>query len=273
MNSIGNCLKEARAKKAVTLEEVHSRIKIHPRVLLLLEEEKFDKLPSPMFVKSFLRSYAEFLEVNPEDIIQQYEKRGEKPPEQVLYIKPAAEKDRPPFLDKNTLNAVVAVALLAAVFVGGFFVIRAGMAWFSKEWSSWQKKDKPKGVKKTSSSGTQQPKSSRPAAPVESTGKSDEWLRSVAMDNFPKISKNTPLDLQIRALDNVWIKVTCDGKVLFQSILKKGASESWKANDQVEVWTGNSSSMSLTLNRYSLGSPGKGVIKRMVINREGVRIL
>ena len=63
--SIGNTLKDARNKKTLSYDEVHAKIKIHPRVLQLLEEEKFDKLPSPLFAKSFLKSYAEFLEVNP----------------------------------------------------------------------------------------------------------------------------------------------------------------------------------------------------------------
>ena len=44
--SIGAVLKEARTKKSITLEDVHAKLKIHPRVLQLLEEDKFDKLPS-----------------------------------------------------------------------------------------------------------------------------------------------------------------------------------------------------------------------------------
>ena len=87
MTSIGSVLKEARNKKSISLEEVHSRIKIHPRVIQLLEDDKFDKLPSPVFVKSFLKSYAEFLEVNPEEIVRAYDKEGRKDPAQVLFIK------------------------------------------------------------------------------------------------------------------------------------------------------------------------------------------
>ena len=41
--SIGAALKEARSKRSVTLEDAHARLKIHPRVLQLLEEDKFDK--------------------------------------------------------------------------------------------------------------------------------------------------------------------------------------------------------------------------------------
>ena len=89
MSSIGTVLKEARGKKSVSLEDVHVKTKIHPRVLQLLEEDKFEKLPSPIFVKSFLKIYADFLEINSEELVTVYEKEKRKDPDQVLYIKPA----------------------------------------------------------------------------------------------------------------------------------------------------------------------------------------
>ena len=72
MSSIGYTLKEARNKKSISLDDVHAKIKVHPRVLQLLEEDKFDKLPSPIFVKSFLKSYADFLEIDSSSIIKSY---------------------------------------------------------------------------------------------------------------------------------------------------------------------------------------------------------
>lgn len=267
MSSIGTALKEARAKKSVSLEEVHSRIKIHPRVLQLLEENKFEKLPSPLFVKSFLKSYAEFLEINPEDILRTYEKEERKDPDQVLFIKPAAERERKPVFNKNwilipgiVLGAVVCIFL---VFAG----VKTAAGWVSKQ--KWSLPSMPKTEKKAKES----PKAAPAKSPEKEKAKaSDEWLRSVESGNFPKIAKKTPLNLTIKAVDAVWLKVTCDGKVLFQNILKKGNSENWTAASEMEIWTGNSSSMVLTLNKYSLGSPGKGVVKRMVINRDGVKV-
>ncbi|HXV19076.1 MAG TPA: RodZ domain-containing protein [Candidatus Omnitrophota bacterium] len=265
--TIGNTLKDARLKKSITLEEVHARIKIHPRVLQLLEENKFDKLPSPLFAKSFLKSYAEFLEINPEQILENYEKQAKTEPEQVLYIKPAALRDQKPLLNKN------AIALpLAALVVAGLVALAIFLVNLAGHWIADQKKNpaKPKAqtTQTTKAKAAAEP---APAKEAEKPRTSAEWLRSVEQGNFPKIAKKTPLDLSIRAIDSVWIRVTVDGKVLFQAILQKGQTEAWKAQDAFEIWTGNSSNMSLTLNRQSLGSPGKGVVKRMVINREGVK--
>jgi cytoskeletal protein RodZ len=262
-SSIGTLLKEARSRKAISLEEVHSRIKIHPRVLQLLEDDKFDKLPSPLFVKSFLKSYAEFLEVNPDEIVRTYE-REKKEPEQVLYLKTQTEKR---LIRPVPPQVAGAIAIVAVVLVSGFLaftLFRAAGGWIAKAQSA-----RPKAVKAAARPKQAKPKPA-PAAPAPTP--SGEWLRSVELGNFPKLAAKTPLELTITAADSVWLRVTCDGKVLFQSILKKGASETWKASNAVEIWTGNSSNMQLFLNRFPLGSPGKGVIRKLVVSHDGVRI-
>ncbi len=281
MSSIGNVLKEARTKKAITLDEVHSRIKIHPRVLQLLEEDKFEKLPSPLFVKSFLKSYAEFLEVDPEELLLEYEKEL-KAPEQVLYIKTVDEKRRRAPIDKNIFVIPAAVVALVVLVIFVSYSFRAVGGWISKHKATTQTQ-KVKTSKAAAQKTVKQEKVSVPTAskPVvrtianpaaEETKASGEWIRSVDQGNFPKIGKKAPLQLSIKAVDAVWLRITCDGKVLFQSILKKGTSDTWTANDLIEIWTGNSSNMLLTLNNYSLGSPGKAVVKKMIINHEGVKI-
>ncbi len=257
MNSIGTVLKEARAKKAISLEEVHTKIKIHPRVLQLLEDGKFDRLPSPIFVKSFLRSYAEFLELSPEELIQTYEKEDRKEPEQVLFLRTPEERKTLQDPYRPIFRAALTGLLIIAVLVSGIFL--------------W-KKVHPILIKTKERKTALAPESSlKPAAAASKT--QNPWLRSVELGNFPKINKKTRLELKVRAIDNVWLRVTCDEKVLFQSILQKGTVESWKANESIELWTGNASSTDLILNHTSLGSPGKGVAKKMLISREGVKLI
>lgn len=265
MSSIGTILKEARDRKAISLEEVHSRIKIHPRVLQLLEEDKFDKLPSPLFVKSFLKSYAEFLEVNSEEIVRSYEKE-KKEPDQVLYLLTKSEKRNTQRVPPQLIGGAVVAAVVIVTGVLAFTLFQAVGGWITKAQSA-----RPKSVRAASVKPKQEkPKAAKPAE--EKPKPSGEWLRRAELGNFPKIPLKTPLELTITAADNVWLRVTCDGKVLFQSILKKGASETWKADSLVEIWTGNSSNMQLVLNRFALGSPGKGVIRKLVVDHDGVRI-
>ncbi len=256
MSSIGSVLKEARNKKSISLEEVHSRIKIHPRVLQLLEEDKFDKLPSTLFVKSFLKSYADFLEINSEELLRMYERTDPADPEQVLFIRPAEEaRKKPSTFDARllTLPAMFLALVLVAVALYYFF----GLVKNEFQKATAGRSGRP---------GTVQ------ASKAPAAKKLSPWLRSVEQGNFPEIQRKNALELQVKALDNVWIRVTSDGKVLFQTILKRGATETWSAKDKLEIWTGNSTSMFLTLNNFGIGSPGKGVVKKMVITHEGVKI-
>lgn len=263
MSSIGSVLKEARTKKEISLEDVHAKLKIHPRVLQLLEEEKFDKLPSPLFAKSFLKSYAQFLEVDADSLLEDYEREKKTPePEQKLYLRPA-EMNPARRIPPSWWMAAAAVALLGLFVYAG--PSKSLGAWASKARASVKKVERPKAEKKPSA---------KPAEPVAAPEPkaSETWLNSVKLGNFPKISRKTPLDLEIKALDAVWVHVTADTKVVFQGVIKKGAAERWSARDSYEIWTGNASNMGLSLNKTSLGSPGKGVVKKMVVSHEGIRI-
>ena len=258
MSSIGNLLKEARTKKTLSLEDVHSRIKIHPRVLQLLEEDKFEKLPSPLFAKSFLRSYAEFLEINSEEILSTYEKEERKDPEQILFIRPVDQRHASGVRTDEKIPLLVLAAVVAAVVI---LAVLFGLHAL---------KNAPAKVRAVSARS--QKVSEKKAAPARTEAKKpSDWLRSVEDGNFPKIASAAPLQLGVRSLDTVWLKITCDEKVLFQGLLKKGASESWSAKDSIEVWSGNPSNMILSVNGASIGSPGKGSVKKMLISRQGVR--
>ncbi len=264
MPAIGNRLREAREKKAISLDEVHAKIKIHPRIIQILEEEKFEKLPSPLFAKSFLKNYAEFLEVDPEEILEAYDKQDKKDaPDQVLYIKTADERIREArgFRNLSSMLPLVLATLLGAAAL--FYVFNNFRNWTG---------DLSKKVVSPQAAASKTKTARTVPAQVTPRG-AGEWLRSPEAGDFPKLNPKDPLDLKVKALDDVWIHVTCDGKVLFQSILKKGSSENWSAAKSIRVWTGNASNMSWVLNNISLGSPGKGSVKKLAITHEGVKAI
>ncbi len=269
--TIGASLKEARTKKSVSLDDVHAKIKIHPRVLQLLEEDKFEKLPSPLFAKSFLKSYAEFLELNTDSLLEIYDREKQKEPDQVLFLRPAdptAKHKANAKIETKRIAGIALVVLALLLFLSGIP---------QKTIGAWAMKMKP--AKSATSKAIKKDKEKKDDAVLQTKTQQDaevkneaEWLNSVKLGNFPQISKKSPLDLEIRALDAVWVHITGDGAVLFQGILKKGVSGKYSAKDMIEVWTGNAANMSLWLNKTSLGSPGKGFVKKMQISRDGIRV-
>ena len=75
MGDFGQSLKEAREQKGVSLEEVEEVTRIRQKFLQALEEGNYGALPAETYVKGFLRTYAMYLELDPEEVMALYEGR------------------------------------------------------------------------------------------------------------------------------------------------------------------------------------------------------
>jgi cytoskeleton protein RodZ len=72
---IGDTLSQARTRRAVDLEEVHAVTGIRPRYLQAIEQEDWDALPEEFYARSFIRKYAQFLDVDPEPLVEEYRRQ------------------------------------------------------------------------------------------------------------------------------------------------------------------------------------------------------
>lgn len=71
--SIGILLREARESRGESREDAARVTRIGKNYLAALEEDSFDKLPSPAYVRGFLRVYGKHLGLSPDELIQRYE--------------------------------------------------------------------------------------------------------------------------------------------------------------------------------------------------------
>jgi cytoskeleton protein RodZ len=72
---IGNSLREARLRQALEYADVERVTKVRPKYLRALEEEQFDSLPAQTYVKGFLRTYAEFLGLDGQLYVDEFNSR------------------------------------------------------------------------------------------------------------------------------------------------------------------------------------------------------
>jgi len=79
-----------------------------------------------------------------------------------------------------------------------------------------------------------------------------------------------PLKLIIKAKGSVWMQIRADGEIIFQNVLKKGSVEVYTAQKKFQLWIGKGELVELTLNGHSLGSPGNGTLKSLLITHEGL---
>jgi cytoskeleton protein RodZ len=78
---IGATLREARMRARVDVSEIEAQTKIRAKYLRALENEEWDLLPGPTFVKSFLRTYAQALHLDEKAILEEYRQHYERPHE------------------------------------------------------------------------------------------------------------------------------------------------------------------------------------------------
>jgi hypothetical protein len=72
---IGNSLREARLRQSLDYSDVERVTKIRPKYLRALEDEQFEMLPAQTYVKGFLRTYAEFLGLDGQLYVDEYNSR------------------------------------------------------------------------------------------------------------------------------------------------------------------------------------------------------
>jgi helix-turn-helix protein len=79
MTDIGATLREARMRDRIDVSEIEAKTKIRARYLRALENEEWDLLPGPTFVRSFLRTYAQALGLDGKALVEEYRLRFEPP--------------------------------------------------------------------------------------------------------------------------------------------------------------------------------------------------
>jgi cytoskeleton protein RodZ len=70
--NFGSYLKKERELRGVPLEEISGATKIHIRFLKALEENKFEELPGEVFIKGYIRSYANIIGSDVEEVLNNY---------------------------------------------------------------------------------------------------------------------------------------------------------------------------------------------------------
>src|ERR1700755_1220341 len=78
MPEIGATLREARMRARIDISEIEAETKIRAKYMRALENEEWDLLPGPTYVKSFLRTYADALGLDGKLLIEEYKLRHER---------------------------------------------------------------------------------------------------------------------------------------------------------------------------------------------------
>ncbi len=123
MFEIGNSLREARSRRQIELPQAELATKIRVKYLRALEEERFETLPSQTYVKGFLRTYADYLGLDGQLYVDEFNSR---------YVsgddgdpRPRRSTVRP---ERRTRRIETSIVLVAVALVGIVTLVVVG-AW------------------------------------------------------------------------------------------------------------------------------------------------
>jgi cytoskeleton protein RodZ len=121
---IGEVLRSTRSRSGLDIYTVERETKIRAKYLQALENERWDVLPGPTYVKGFLRTYASYLGLDAGALVDEYRRRIERSPaaeQPYMFSEPLLERRRrlaqPQRRPWGQVLGVVAVAVLAVVAV------------------------------------------------------------------------------------------------------------------------------------------------------------
>ena len=123
MFDIGSSLREARLRQELDFPELEERTKIRPKYLRALEDEHFDILPAPTYVRGFLRSYAQALGLDGQPFVDEYNSRftvGEDDAPLRARSLPPPRRDRGPRESRIAAVAIVAIAIATALVIAAW---------------------------------------------------------------------------------------------------------------------------------------------------------
>jgi hypothetical protein len=117
---IGNSLREARHRRKIEIAQAEQATKIRGKYLRALEDEQFELLPSETYVKGFLRTYADYLGLDGQLYVDEYNSRFVAGGVSDLRLRRAQRESR-----SRRTEGVIVLAALATIAVVTIVVISA----------------------------------------------------------------------------------------------------------------------------------------------------
>ena len=264
-DSVGSRLKKARLSRGLALGDVYKNLRIHPRILESLEEDRTDLNLGAVYVKSFLKKYAGYLGLEADKLSDEFEKGTplKKETQAPIPVKnkeksgkgTSDKKEGPPYPFLTVISDRLTRSLFPIFFILAVIIGLAATGYGGFRLHRELNKSRP---------------AAEPAKTAE--GSKTETAKAPADAGKAFMALDQPLVLEITTKDEVWLKVESDGKAVFQHTLSKNAKESWQAKDKFEIKTARPNALELTLNGKKLDLPKGWRARKIIVTRQGLSL-
>ena len=279
MSNLGATFRKARETSGLPLEKIAAETKISARFLLAIESESFNLLPGGIFNRGFIRSYAEYLGLDSEQAVADYDRMFTKAQEP-LEVLVDAERESSRKSDRNLYP--IAAAILFASVIAYYLVTRKPSTSTEQAPQSTAEKQAtltpisaPAAVdalpKLETAATVAQPTSTAPttSTPSPVTAQPTPPTQEISPPPATTGPAASTLALDINASSQTWVRVTSDGTVAFADILQPGTERRFSAERSLNVTIGNAAGVTLKINGRELKELGpEGKVRELRITPE-----
>ena len=253
---IGAVLEKARKQRGLTLDEAGYATKIRKRYLDGLEREDFGVLPDAVYTRGFLKTYANYLGLDGEDLARQLRDRRRSRRERTFaYGAPKTSEFDKPLINPGELNGekrrgiswptvlnLLVALLLVAAIVGSLYYVGLGA----------QRPEESPDARPQAAEDV----ADNPQPPAGAPSGSENGPPENGAPDRPEPRPETLSVVVSVEGDPSWLSVLADGRLAYEQIAQPGFSRNFEAQREVSIKTGNAGAVGVEVNGQDLGRLG-----------------
>ncbi|MGL5135188.1 MAG: RodZ domain-containing protein, partial [Planktothrix sp.] len=258
---IGEQLRETRLGHSLSLDMVAAYTRIRSHLLQALEEARIEQLPEPVYTQGLIRTYADALGLNGIELgnffLPEPQQVGMKSKLNFL----ALPQLRPTHLYLTYILLIICaingVSYLNKTANANFAGVSGGEPVATPNPSEVNPQLRP-AVVQTKTQPASQLVASTPSAKTPNVKQTVEKTSQTKPPTQSGTDKTVEVGIVVK--ESSWVEIEVDGITEFEGMLEGGTKRSWKAKDNVVVFTGNAGGVLVTVNNgeaKSLGKPGE----------------
>jgi cytoskeleton protein RodZ len=253
MPALGERFRAAREARGLTLSDVAEHIRIRSVYLAAIEDENWAAIGAPVYIRGFLRTYARFLGLDPEEVVADFNGQASAPSEPVT--SPSGSSPKTSYLHDEqaparALSPLIWIASLVAVVLIAIVVYNEAML----------------HARQTAALPSNSPLVS-PAASAPALAAAQSSTPDGSATPLPSLSPNPapggPNTLEVRISSPSWLRVTVDGNVSMEGTFPAGTVRQFHGKVAM-LRIGNAGGVEVIVDGKSLGKLGSAgdVIER-----------
>jgi cytoskeletal protein RodZ len=270
---MGRILEQKRKERGLSLEEVEQATKIRKRYLDGLEREDYAVLPAGVYAQGFLKTYANYLGLDGEELSRQLKSRRRPRRERGINYNNGPENgfeesliaptglegtEKRRFPTSAVVTLLVAVLVLAVVIGALYFVGRGVEATRSGENypSPAQPAENPPKQDPEKVASKEEP-SETDAQKNEAAGSEEDAVNTGTEDAQQSSAPPDTLRVSIRVSDRPsWLLIRTDGTPVYEQVAEPGFSRTFEADRRLYIRGGDAGAVTMEINGQDAGTLG-----------------